>query len=125
MMKAPILFALSLAALSGCSFAARSAEMYRDDTSKVLATKNDDIRSCYDGVLKSSPGAQGRVTVKFDVDTEQGKIAAVTVDKANTTAPDPVAECVTKSITGLVLAPPDHRKGVALWVYEFTSPTKS
>ena len=125
MTKASILIPLSLAMLSGCSFAMRSADTYRDDTGKVLATKNDDIRSCYDGVLKSTPGAQGKVTVKFDVDTAQGKITAVTVDKANTTAPDPVAECVTKSITGLVLAPPDHRKGVAVWVYEFTSPTKS
>jgi hypothetical protein len=110
-------------ALSACSFAARSPDMYRDDTGKALATKQDEIRACYDGVLKSNPGAGGTVTVKFDVETEQGKISNVTVDKAKTTAPDPVSSCVTKSIEGLTIAPPDARKGEGMWVYEFSAPS--
>ncbi len=116
---------VSLAVLSGCSFAARSPEMYREDTNKVLATKNEAIRACYDGVLRANPGAQGRVTVRFDVETEQGKVSNVTIDKANTTAPDPVPACVAKNIEGLTLAPPDSRKGEATWVYEFTVPDRT
>jgi hypothetical protein len=108
--------------LSACSFAARSPEMYRDDTGRALAAKQDEIRACYDSVLKATPGAQGTVTVKFDVETEQGKISNVTVDKEKTTAPEPVSTCVTKSIEGLSIAPPDARKGAGMWVYEFSAP---
>jgi hypothetical protein len=120
-MKTTLLLAASLA-LGACSFAARSPEMYRDDTGRALATKQEEIRSCYDGVLKSNPSAGGTVTVKFDVETENGKISHVTVDKAKTTAPDPLAECVARSIDGLTLAPPDQRKGEGTWVYEFQAP---
>lgn len=112
----------SLASLAGCSFAARSPEMYRDETKAVLDTKSNDIRACYDGVLHSTPGAQGKVTVTFDVETEQGKIVNVAVDKANTTAPDPVAECVTKNISGLGLTPPDKRTGQATFTWDFSAP---
>jgi hypothetical protein len=111
-----------VSAVSGCGFAARSPDMYRDDTKAVLQTKNNDIRACYDSVLKSTPGAAVKVTVKFDVESEQGKIVNVTVDKPNTTAPDPVAECVTKSIAGLGISPPDARLGQATFVWEFSAP---
>lgn len=121
MMKGTLLVVASFA-LGACSFAARSPEMYRDDTAKALATKSSDIQTCYDGVLKANPAAAGTVTVKFDVETESGKISHVTVDKAKTTAPDPVADCVTRSIDGLTLAPPDQRKGEGTWVYEFQAP---
>jgi len=120
-MRSFYLLALS-GALSACSFAARSPDMYRDDTGKALATKQDEIRACYDTVLKANPGAQGTVTVNFEVETEQGKISNVTVDKAKTTAPDPVSSCVTKSIEGLSITPPDARKGAGMWVYEFSAP---
>jgi hypothetical protein len=113
---------LSSLALAGCSFAARSPEMYRDEARSALESKSNDIRVCYDGVLKSSPGAQGRVTVKFEVETEGGKFVNVAVDKANTTAPAPVADCVTKNIAGLTIKPPDARTGEATWTYEFTAP---
>jgi hypothetical protein len=121
-MKTLLLIAGSAVLLSGCSFAARSPEMYRDDTKAVLETKNNDIRACYDGVLKATPGAAGKVTVKFEVETEQGKIVNVAVDKPNTTAPDAVAECVTKSINGLGITPPDKRVGQATFVWEFAAP---
>jgi hypothetical protein len=121
-MKTLLLIAGSAVLLSGCSFAARSPDMYRDDTKAVLDTKSNDIRACYDGVLKASPGVGGKVTVKFEVETEQGKIVNVAVDKANTTAPDPVAECVTKSINGLGITPPDKRVGQATFVWDFSAP---
>jgi hypothetical protein len=120
-MKTSILLA-SLALMTGCGFAARSPEMYRDDTKAVLEKKNGDIHACYDGVLKATPGVGGKVTVKFDVETEEGKITNVVVDKANTTAPDAVAECVAKTIGGLAIKPPDARKGEASFVYEFQAP---
>ena len=113
--------AVVVASVSGCGFAVRSPEMFRDDTKAVLETKNNDIRACYDGVLKSTPGAAGKVTVKFDVELEQGKFVNVVVDKANTTAPDPLAECVTKSIAGLGIKPPDGNLGQGTFVWEFSA----
>jgi hypothetical protein len=121
-MKTILLIAGTTVLMSGCGFAARSPEMYRDDTKAVLDTKSNDIRACYDGVLQGTPSAAGKVTVKFEVETEQGKIVNVAVDKPNTTAPDAVAECVTKSINGLGLTPPDKRVGQATFVWEFAAP---
>jgi uncharacterized protein with FMN-binding domain len=123
-MKSILLIAASaiVATVSGCGFAARSPDMYRDDTKAVLETKSNDIRACYDGVLASTPGVGGKVTVKFKVENEQGKITAVTVDKPNTTAPDAVADCVTKSISGLGITPPDARLGEATFTWEFAAP---
>ncbi len=121
-MKTLLLIAASVATVSGCGFAARSPDMYRDDTKAVLETKSNDIRACYDGVLASTPGVGGKVTIKFTVENEQGKITAATVDKPNTTAPDAVADCVTKSITGLGLTPPDARIGQGTFVWEFAAP---
>jgi hypothetical protein len=123
-MKTTLLVSASFAALSvlaGCGFT-RTPEAYRDDTRAVLEKKNDDIRACYDGVLKTSPGLSGNVTVKFDVQEDTGKIANVTVDKAASTVPDPVADCVTKTIAGLGIAPPDAHKGEGTWVYQFAAP---
>lgn len=126
-MKTTLLIAAALAAVTGCSFAARSPEMYRDETKAVLETKNNDIRACYDGVLKGTPGAAGKVAVTFDVaedgEKDAGKIVNVQVDKANTTAPEAVSECVTKTIAGAgPLSPADKRKGQATFHYEFSAP---
>jgi hypothetical protein len=121
-MKTPLLILVSLATLAGCSFAARSPESYRDDVKAVLETKNVEIRACYDGVLKGTPGVAGKVTVKFDVADDTGKISNVQVDKAPTTAPDAVAQCVANSVNGLEIKPPDARLGQGTWVYEFAAP---
>jgi hypothetical protein len=121
-MKTPLLILVSLATLAGCSFAARSPEAYRDDVKVVIETKNAEIRACYDGVLKASPGVAGKVTVKFDVAEDTGQVSNVQVDKAQTTAPDAVCACVTKSINGLEIKPPDARLGQGTWVYEFAAP---
>jgi len=121
-MKSLLLIASTAVLVTGCSFAARSPEMYRDDTKAVLETKNNDIRACYDGVLKATPGVGGKVTVKFNVETEAGKFTNIAVDKPNTTAPADVADCVVKSINGLGVTPPDKREGEATFVWDFAAP---
>lgn len=114
---------LALAAFAGgCGGNVRTPDAYRDDTRAALSAKDADIHACYDDVLKGNPTAAGKVTVKFDVETEGGKIQNVTVDKANTTAPDPVSDCVTKSISGVAIQPADSNKGEGTWVYEFNPP---
>jgi hypothetical protein len=123
-MKTTLLVSASFAALSalvGCGNA-RTPEVYRDDTRAVLEKKNEDVRACYDGVLKATPNAAGTLTVTFEVEEDTGKIVNVGVDKTHTTAPDAVADCVTKNIAGLALAPPDGKKGEGTWTYDFTAP---
>ena len=123
-MNAKLLVVVSFAALAGCSFAARSPDMYRDDTTKVLATKNAEIGACYDGVLKGTPGAGGKVTITFDVKDETGTFENVKVDPTGTTTPAPVSDYVTKTVgSDLVIAPGDARVGKATYVYEFTTPS--
>jgi hypothetical protein len=88
----------------------------------VLATKSADIKACYDQFLQGQPGAGGKVTVNFEIETDQGKIQNVSIDKANTTAPDPLGDCVKKNIDGLIVSPPDKKVGQATYVYEFSQP---
>lgn len=113
------LVALAAASTIGCSFAARSPEMYREDVRAVLETKNPDIKACYDSVIRGNSNAVGTVTVRFDVMTETGQITNVMVDETNSTAPQPVKDCVTNAITGLAIQPPDANMGKATFVYEF------
>ena len=113
------LFSL-LAAAAGCEFHARSPEDYRDVTQALLDTKAQDIKACYDGALKGQKDLQGRVTVQFVVEAETGAIKDVKVDPAGTTAPEVLSQCVTNSVSGLALTPPDKRDGIATWVYDFT-----
>ena len=110
----------SVAFGAGC--AVRDAKMWNDDTSKVLATKSADIKACYDQFLQGNPGAGGKVTVNFEIETDQGKIQNVSVDTANTTAPDALGDCVKKNIEGLIVSPPDKKTGQATYVYEFSQP---
>ena len=111
------LIVVALASCLGCT--ARTADMYARDTGAVLATKNEAIQACYDGVLKGTPDAKGRVTVKFDVETDGGRITNVAVDTPGTTAPTPVVDCVTQNLSGLAVTPPDSKKGKGTWVYQF------
>ena len=113
------LFAVLGAGSVGCSFAARSPDMYRDDTAKLLAEKNGDIKSCYDGVIKGDKGATGTVVVHFIVAEDTGVIQNVKADGAKSTAPEAVQSCVVDAIGGLKLKPADARKGDATFTWEF------
>lgn len=115
------LFAV-LAAVAGCSFAARSPEMYRDDTAALLETKNPQIKACYDEALKTNKDLQGRVAVRMLVEHDTGNVTNVSADPAGTTAPEPLTKCVVDSLQGLVLSPADKRDGNATFVYEFSAP---
>lgn len=111
---------VALAALAaGCSFNARSPEDYAKDTQKVLATKSGDIKKCYDDALKTDTKLAGKVAVKFTVKSETGELTSVVVDPSGTTAPEKLQGCVTSSLAGLKLAPPDARDGVASYAWDF------
>ncbi len=104
----------------GCSFHARSPEKYEQDTRAVLESNAATLKACYDGVLRNDPNAGGNVVVRFDVQEKTGAITQVAIDETQSTAPQPVSDCVYQSLQGLVLEPPDARLGKATFSYEFT-----
>ncbi len=119
--RAAIAIAIASALVSGtgCSGTARGLEAYRTDTQKLLETRNDQIKGCYDAALKGDAKASGTVTVTFVVEKKTGTISKAAIDSTKTTAPASVSDCVVKAIDGLKLAPPDRNEGRATFVYEF------
>jgi len=103
------------AASAGCGGAVRTAEPYRDDVAKVLATKNADVKACYDNLLKGKKDLAGTVTVKFTVEMKTGAFKDVKTD-----GPAELGTCVSSAMSGLVLNPADINNGDATFVYEFT-----
>lgn len=106
----------------GCQFHARSAEDYSQATKELIKTRKDQIKSCYDEVLKVDPEAGGVVTVNFKVQPKTGELTDIQVDEAGSTAPESLHPCIVDAMNGLALDPPDERTGVASFTYEF-SPT--
>jgi hypothetical protein len=128
-MNKTFLIAASLCVATGCSggFAVRDAGMFVKDTTPIIHTKDADILACYDGVLKGSPGAGGKVTVHWEIpkadDPGAGTLTKVTVDPAGTTAPPEVAQCVTKNLEGIgTLNPKDQNPGQGTGSWEFNAP---
>jgi outer membrane lipopolysaccharide assembly protein LptE/RlpB len=111
----------SAVALSGCQFNARSAEDYSKETKKLLSKKNDELKSCYDALLKKEKKAEGLVVVNFTVEAKTGAIKDATIDEQKSTAKNAkeLGECVLKALDGLALDPPDARTGQASFSYEF------
>lgn len=105
----------------GCQFHARSPEDYQKETTALLESKKDELKSCYDEVLKADSKAEGTVTVNFSVEPKTGAIVNPQVDSEKSTAPEPLQQCVVTALQGLALDPPDEREGVASFTYDFTA----
>ena len=107
----------------GCA-SGRPPELYRDDTAKLLESANQGITDCYNTILHNTPpgtpAAQGSVTLHFVVHEDTGRLVHIRVDKARSTAPAPVQECVTKYIGDLHLEPADAQRGEAMFTWDFT-----
>jgi hypothetical protein len=104
-------------ALSGC--AVRNAEMYRDDTRKLLETRQSGLQACYDAELQVHPDAAGKVIVRFTIENDSGKLVKPQIDDLQSTPNRTLRGCVLDALKGLVLAPPDERDGDATFVWEF------
>lgn len=98
---------------------ARGAEVYRNETQKVLETRSAQLKSCYDGALKADGAAAGTVTVRFVVEKRTGAFGQAAIVPAKSSAPEAVVRCLLGVIDGLKLAPPDANEGQATFIYEF------
>jgi hypothetical protein len=112
----PLIAVLGLS--SACQIYARSPEEYRTETRKVLETRSEQVKSCYDTVLKNDANAAGTVVVHFTVKEETGAITAAEV-MPESTAPAELGQCIVQALEGLTLDPPDEREGDATFVWEF------
>ena len=116
MTKSFALIGFALAAITGCSVNVRDANGYRDDVAKTMATKDGDVKACYDAALKNNKALAGTVTVKFTVEFKTGAFKDIKTD-----GPAELGTCVSNALNGLVLVPPDDgHMGDATYVYEFT-----
>ncbi len=104
--------------LSACSFHARSAEDYKQATRALLETQQSSFKQCYEGVIATTPHAAGSVAISFELEEKTGKIVSPK-SLPESTAPEPLQQCVVNGLNGLVLDPPDQRRGLATMTFEF------
>lgn len=115
-----VLALASLVGAVGCEFHARSPEDYRSVTRALIETRTSQIQSCYDDALKTNKEAKGTVTVHFFVQEDTGALDKIEALPAST-APETLQQCVVTALQGLVLQPPDARKGDATFSFEFAA----
>jgi outer membrane biosynthesis protein TonB len=99
--------------------AVRSPEMYRDDTRKLLETKEPTLQACYDAELQAHPDAAGKVIVRFTVDMDTGSVSNPQIDDLLSTPNRTLRGCVLDALKGLKLNPADERDGDATFTWEF------
>ncbi|QQR91755.1 MAG: AgmX/PglI C-terminal domain-containing protein [Myxococcales bacterium] len=109
-----------LVACSG-SFALRSPDKYREDTQEVLATRQQQIESCYNVALANDKSLSGDVVVNFKVATETGAFQEATIVEEQTSAPEVLQNCVLGAIGDLMLEPADENPGIATFKWSFAS----
>lgn len=114
---------VALLAAAACGGAHRNLAAYRADTNQLLASREPQIKACYDDALKVDGKLAGTVTVQFIVEKKTGAITNAAIAKDRTTAPPLLGDCVLKAMDGLVLAPGDRNEGRATFVYEFKPTT--
>ncbi len=122
-----LLTSLVLLGSSACSFVARDAEGYRNDTRALLETRSAEIKECYDVILQTNESVAGDVVVNFTVEKKTGKVMNPAIDTAKTTAPAEIGKCIVDAIDGLQLDPADQREGQASfsWTFKVGSPKAS
>ncbi|MFO0616446.1 MAG: AgmX/PglI C-terminal domain-containing protein [Polyangiaceae bacterium] len=102
----------------GCA-SGRAPEVYRDDTQKLIDGTHQAVSDCYTAALKADRKAQGSVTVNFTVQEGTGKFTNIAVDKAKSSAPEAVQQCVTNQLQSLTLSPADDLRGEATFSWDF------
>lgn len=122
-----LLTSLVLLGSSACSFVARDAEGYRNDTRALLETRSAEIKECYDVILQTNESVAGDVVVNFTVEKKTGKVMNPAIDTAKTTAPAEIGKCIVDAIDGLQLDPADQREGQASfsWTFKVGAPKAS
>jgi len=121
-----LITAVLLGSAVGCTFIARDADTYREDTRSVLEERNAKIKECYDVALTTNEEVKGVTIVNFTVEAKTGKFVSMDVDPKST-APQELSNCILTAIEGLQLDPVDQRDGIATfkWKFEIGRPNQA
>ncbi len=117
---APLLLALALPTVAGCSFMARDQESYRADTRTVLEQNKSQVKACYDQALAQNQDLNGQTVIKFTVQAKTGNFVNAAIDPSST-APESLNQCILDTVQGLQLDPVDQRDGNATFTWKFKS----
>ncbi|MDB4941821.1 MAG: hypothetical protein JWP97_1355 [Labilithrix sp.] len=75
------------------------------DIQTIILAHRDEARACYDNGLKSHPGVEGDLTVKWIIDPA-GKVTDATVDTTKSSIVEPgIGDCVVDVIKKITFAP--------------------
>ncbi len=89
----PLLLTLVLALVAGCaSKPPLTSRLSKEEVATVVASHRDEIKSCYQELLKENPNASGKVVLHFVVDPD-GKVAEASI-KDRTIASEDLGSCV-------------------------------
>ncbi|HKP56453.1 MAG TPA: AgmX/PglI C-terminal domain-containing protein [Polyangiales bacterium] len=105
--------------LAATACAVRDGAMYRDDTRKLLETKQSELRQCYDAELQKDPKAGGKVVVSFTIQKDTGVLINPKIDDLQSTPNRTLRRCVVDSLKGLTLEPADERDGEGTFTWQF------
>ena len=100
----------------------RSTDDYRSEVQALLDTREGAILACYDAAREGDADAAGDVVVNFKVNKKTGSFTDPTLVADRSSAPAPVAECVTSAIGDLVLDPGDMANADATFTWTFKGP---
>lgn len=103
---------------TACAGTVRSPTTYRDDTEKLLASRQAQVKTCYDEALAADATIGGTITVSFVVEKQTGVVKQAAVIPEKSRGSDKLYTCVLSALTGLRLAPGDRNEGRATFVYE-------
>ena len=118
-MRHALCLLLAAASLGACSFHARGPDEYRMAVREVLDARQPDVHACYERAYTADERMKGRVVAKFQVAAKSGQLMSPQIVDEETTAPEPLKQCVLASLDGVTIAPPDQRTGDAKFVWDF------
>jgi hypothetical protein len=75
-----------------------------EDLQTIIGSRRDQARACYDAALKTHPGIEGNLDVKFTIDPK-GNVTEVSVDEGKSDIHEPsVAACIATVLKGIKFA---------------------
>jgi hypothetical protein len=74
------------------------------DIQAIVASRRDDARACYDNALKTHPGIEGDIDIKWVIDPK-GNVSDITIDEGKSTIHEPsVGKCISAVIQKIKFA---------------------
>lgn len=83
-----------------------------DEISRVISSKLNEIRNCYEELLGRQPDAKGKIRVGFTIDGGGGVIRNAVIDQGTTLTDDDMQTCVVDKVNAWQFPEPRQNKEV-------------